>query len=95
MSVTGVSYVAGVFFLWLPVAVPGMWVVVSVPGMCFSVPEMCCLGRNVVSLWVWTYNRIPIVLTFGHMQHGIHMFMHHILSILATREQDNLLFGMH
>jgi hypothetical protein len=47
MSVTGV-YIAGVLFLWSPVAVPVMWVVVSAP-------EMCCLGHNVTSLWGWTY----------------------------------------
>jgi hypothetical protein len=41
-------YITGVLFLWLPVAVPVMWVVVSVPGM-------CCLDHNVVSLWGWTY----------------------------------------
>jgi hypothetical protein len=45
--VTGV-YIASVLFLWSPVAVPAMWVVVSAP-------EMCCLGRNVVSLWGRTY----------------------------------------
>jgi quinol-cytochrome oxidoreductase complex cytochrome b subunit len=57
MSVTGV-HVVGVYFtgvyiasgllVWSPVAVPAMWVVVSAP-------EVCCLSRNVVSLWGRTY----------------------------------------
>jgi hypothetical protein len=50
LYVTGV-YIAGVLFLWSPVAVPAMWVVVSAP-------EMCCLGHNVVSLWGRTYKNI-------------------------------------
>jgi hypothetical protein len=57
--ITGV-YIAGVLFLWSPVAVPAMWVVVSAPGMCVSAPEMCCLGHNVVSLWGWTYSFIKL-----------------------------------
>jgi hypothetical protein len=49
LYLTGV-YIAGVLLLRSPVAVPAMWVVVSAP-------EMCCLGRNVVSLWGRTYSR--------------------------------------
>jgi hypothetical protein len=55
LYVTGV-YITGVLLLQSPVAVPAMWVVVSAP-------EMCCLVRNVVSLWGWTY--IPVVTAFS------------------------------